>query len=163
ARGSHGEVGAAGRAVPRGPGEDGRLEVGTRFALKGCLPAVSEGSRMSGLSEKERERYTRQLVLPSWGEEAQLRLKASTVFVAGAGGLGSAAALYLAAAGIGCISVCDRDRVELSRLNREVRVVPLVAEMTGENVGRLAADADILLDCLDNVPARLVLNRHSVS
>jgi molybdopterin/thiamine biosynthesis adenylyltransferase len=144
---------------------------------------------MSGLSERERERYARQLVLPSWGEEAQLRLKAATVFVAGAGGLGSAVVLYLAAAGVGCIRVCDRDRVELSnlnrqilhtergigmrksasarkavaRLNRDVRVVPLVVEMTGPNVGELAANADILLDCLDNVPSRLVLNRHSVS
>jgi adenylyltransferase/sulfurtransferase len=144
---------------------------------------------MSGLSDRERERYTRQLVLPSWGEEAQLRLKAATVFVAGAGGLGSAVVLYLAAAGVGCIRVCDRDTVELSNLNRqilhaergmgmrkalsaqkavtrlnsEVRVVPLVAEMTGQNVGELAAGADILLDCLDNVPSRLVLNGLSVS
>jgi len=144
---------------------------------------------MSGLSERERERYTRQLVLPAWGEEAQLRLKAATAFVAGAGGLGSAAVLYLAAAGVGCIRVCDRDTVELSnlnrqilhtergiggrkaasarqavaRLNKEVRVVPLVTEITEQNVGELAAGADILLDCLDNVPARLVVNRLSVS
>lgn len=144
---------------------------------------------MSGLSDRERERYTRQLALPSWGEEAQLRLKAATVFVAGAGGLGSAVVLYLAAAGVGCIRVCDRDTVELSNLNRqilhpeqgmemrkavsaqeavarlnsEVRVVPLVAEMTAQNVGALAAGADILLDCLDNVPSREVLNGLSVS
>ena len=144
---------------------------------------------MRALSDRERERYTRQLVLPSWGEEAQLRLKGATVFVAGAGGLGSAVVLYLAAAGVGCIRVCDRDTVELSNLNRqilhaergmgmrkalsaqkavtrlnsEVRVVPLVAEMTGQNVGELAAGADILLDCLDNVPSRLVLNGLSVS
>ena len=144
---------------------------------------------MRALSDRERERYTRQLVLPSWGEEAQRRLKAATVFVAGAGGLGSAVVLYLAAAGVGCIRVCDRDTVELSNLNRqilhaergmgmrkalsaqkavarlnsEVRVVPLVAEMTGQNVGELAAGADILLDCLDNVPSRLVLNGLSVS
>jgi adenylyltransferase/sulfurtransferase len=141
------------------------------------------------LSEKERERYSRQLLLSSWGEEAQLRLRAATVFVAGAGGLGSAAALYLAAAGVGCIRICDRDKVELSNLNRqilhaerdvgtfkaasarkavarlngEVTVVPLTAEITAENVGELSAGADILLDCLDNVRSRLVLNRHSVS
>lgn len=141
------------------------------------------------LSERERARYTRQIVLPAWGEEAQLRLKAATVFVAGAGGLGSAAILYLAAAGVGCLRVCDRDSVELSnlnrqilhaergmgmrkaasarkavaRLNRDVRVVPLIAELTEQNVGELAAKADILLDCLDNVPARLALNLFSVS
>jgi adenylyltransferase/sulfurtransferase len=142
-----------------------------------------------GLSDREKERYARQLVLPSWGEEAQLKLKASTAFVAGAGGLGSAVVLYLAAAGVGCIRVCDRDTVELSNLNRqivhserglgmrkalsaqkavarlnsEVRVVPLAAEMTVRNVGELTAGADILLDCLDNVPSRLVLNGLSVS
>ncbi len=142
-----------------------------------------------GLSDRERERYTRQLVLPSWGEEAQLRLKASTVFVAGAGGLGSAVVLYLAAAGVGRIRVCDRDTVELSNLNRqilhaeqgmgmrkavsaqkavgrlnsEVEVVPLAAEITGLNLGELAAGADILMDCLDNVPTRLLLNVLSVS
>jgi adenylyltransferase/sulfurtransferase len=143
---------------------------------------------MSGLTDRERERYARQLVLPAWGEEAQLRLKAATVFVAGAGGLGSAAVLYLAAAGVGCIRVCDRDRVELSnlnrqilhaergmgmrkpdsarkavaRLNRDVRVVPLAAEMTRKNVREMAGSADILLDCLDNVPSRRVLNQLSV-
>jgi molybdopterin/thiamine biosynthesis adenylyltransferase len=142
----------------------------------------------TGLSPQERERYTRQLVLPAWGEEAQLRLKAATVFVAGAGGLGSAVIFYLAAAGVGCIRVCDRDRVELSNLNRqilhgrrgigtrkavsarkavarlngEVAVVPLVAELTVQNAGELAGNADILLDCLDNIPARLALNKLSV-
>jgi len=144
---------------------------------------------MNALTEKERARYARQLVLPSWGEEAQIRLKEATVFVAGAGGLGSAVVLYLAAAGVGCIRICDRDRVELSNLNRQilhsgravgmrkptsalkavarlnsdVRVVPLAAEMTEQNVGELAAGADILLDCLDNVPSRHLLNRYSVS
>jgi len=140
------------------------------------------------LSERERERYARQLVLRGWGDEAQLRLKTATVFVAGAGGLGSAAILYLAAAGVGCIRVCDRDVVELSNLNRqilhtdrrigrrkslsardavarlsrEVRVVPLAAELTPHNAPELAAGADVLLDCLDSVTSRLALNQYSV-
>ena len=139
---------------------------------------------MNALEDRERERYLRQIVVPGWGEEAQQRLKAATVFVAGAGGLGSAAILYLVAAGVGCIRVCDRGRVELSnlnrqilhgertigmqksssahrssaRLNRGVRVVSLAAEMTDGNVGELAAGADVLLDCLDNVQARMALN-----
>lgn len=143
---------------------------------------------MSGISDRERERYQRQIALPSWGEEAQRKLAAATVFVAGAGGLGSAAILYLAAAGVGCIRVCDRGRVELSNLNRQilhggktigmdkstsaqntvaglnsdVRVVPLSVEMTAANVADLAAGADIILDCLDNVPGRMVLNALSV-
>ena len=66
---------------------------------------------MNRLSPHERERYVRQIVIPSWGEEAQARIARATVFVAGAGGLGSSALLYLAAAGVGCIRVCDRGRV----------------------------------------------------
>jgi adenylyltransferase/sulfurtransferase len=54
-------------------------------------------------------------------------------------------------------------RQAVARLNKEVRVVPLVTEITEQNVGELAAGADILLDCLDNVPARLLVNRLSVS
>ena len=143
---------------------------------------------MSALSDREREIYQRQLVLPSWGEETQARLKSSTVFVAGAGGLGSAAILYLAAAGVGRLRVCDRDRVELSnlnrqvlhserglgarkalsarkavgRLNRHVKVTPLASEITRENVEELVAGADLILDCLDNVPARLIINELAV-
>jgi adenylyltransferase/sulfurtransferase len=143
---------------------------------------------MSTLSDREREIYRRQLVLPSWGEETQIRLKSSTVFVAGAGGLGSAAVLYLAAAGVGHLRVCDRDRVELSNLNRQVlhserrlgarkalsarkavaelnrhvKVTPLSYEITRESIGELVAGADLILDCLDNVPARLVINELSV-
>ncbi len=143
---------------------------------------------MIAISGGERERYLRQLLIPSWGEAAQGRLKAATVFVAGAGGLGSSAILYLAAAGVGCIRVCDRGRVDLSnlnrqilhgehaigtrktssarraaaRLNRHVRMVPLSVEMTEENVAELAAGADLLLDCLDNVHGRMVLNGLSV-
>lgn len=143
---------------------------------------------MKGFSDRERERYARQIVLPGWGEEGQRKLKQATVFVAGAGGLGSSAIFYLAAAGVGCIRVCDRGRIELANLNRqilheertigmrksisarktvarltrEVVVVPLAVEMSAENVEELAAGADILLDCLDNVPGRMVLNGLSV-
>jgi len=143
---------------------------------------------MKGLSDRERERYLRQMVLPGWGEQAQAKIRAATVFVAGAGGLGSSAISYLAAAGVGTIRVCDRGRVELSNLNRQIlhgesslgmkktasarrtvsrlnpetRVVALAEEMTETNVGELAAGACILLDCLDNVPARMVLNGLSV-
>lgn len=140
------------------------------------------------MTERERERYLRQMALPGWGEEAQERLASCTVFVAGAGGLGSAALLYLAAAGVGCIRVCDAGRVELSNLNRQVlhserrlhalkassarrtiaafaprvRVVPLAATLEEGNAGALAAGAAVLLDCLDNIPGRLALNRHAV-
>ncbi len=72
------------------------------------------------LTASENERYTRQMIISGWGEEGQKRLKNSTVFVAGAGGLGSPAAIYLAAAGVGTIRICDNGVPELSNLNRQI-------------------------------------------
>ncbi len=80
----------------------------------------SESETQSGLSPQERRRYARHLVLPSIGEAGQLRLKTSRVLVVGAGGLGSAALLYLAGAGVGRIGIVDDDRVTLSNLQRQV-------------------------------------------
>ena len=78
------------------------------------------GSGHSSLSPRELERYNRQLILPGWGEAAQARLRRAVVFVAGAGGLGSPVAQYLAAAGVGTLRICDSGRVELSNLNRQL-------------------------------------------
>ena len=72
------------------------------------------------LTESEKKRYARQILLSDWGEGGQQKLKKATVFIAGAGGLGSPVALYLAAAGIGCIKICDAGSVELSNLNRQI-------------------------------------------
>jgi adenylyltransferase/sulfurtransferase len=72
------------------------------------------------LTATERERYSRHLLLPEIGEAGQQRLKAARVLVVGAGGLGSPASLYLAAAGIGTLGVVDHDRVDLSNLQRQV-------------------------------------------
>jgi adenylyltransferase/sulfurtransferase len=144
--------------------------------------------RPAGLSGPEKERYRRQIVLPGWGEEAQERLARATLFVAGAGGLGSAAVLYLAAAGVGRLRLCDSGRVELSNLNRQIlyteqsigglkarsaraavaglnrsiRVEPLAATLADSNVQELVGDADLIVDCLDTLAARLVLNRFAV-
>jgi adenylyltransferase/sulfurtransferase len=134
----------------------------------------------------EQLRYARQILLPGWGEAAQEQLKASTVFVAGAGGLGSPLALYLAAAGVGRLIIADRDEVELSNLNRQVlhnssrvghakaisaartlgelnpgvRIDPWVAEIDEAFLDENARDADLLIDCLDNLPTRRALSRH---
>ena len=136
------------------------------------------------LSEAELERYGRQIDIPGWGRDGQRRLKAACVGVAGAGGLGSAALLYLAAAGFGRIVVVDHDEVSLNNLNRQVLhwerdigapkvesasaklaglnpAVDLVSKrgmITEANAGDLLGDVDAVIDCLDNFPARFAIN-----
>lgn len=140
------------------------------------------------LENGERKRYTRQIMFPQWGENAQKRIKAATVFIAGAGGLGSSVAVYLAAAGIGCIRICDFDSVELTDLNRQilhsdndigkpkvwsasktisrinphVRTVPLFEKISKENISELVGEASIVVDCLDNFDTRFVINEYVV-
>ena len=72
------------------------------------------------LNDAERERYSRHLLLPEIGAHGQQQLKAARVLVVGAGGLGSPASLYLAAAGIGTLGIVDHDRVDLSNLQRQL-------------------------------------------
>jgi len=70
-------------------------------------------------SRPDLRRYRRQIILPGWGIEAQEKLSRSTVFVAGAGGLGSPVAVNLTVAGVGRIRICDSDTVEITNLNRQ--------------------------------------------
>lgn len=140
------------------------------------------------MSSGQNPRYFRQLILPEFGETAQAKLKKSTVLIAGAGGLGSPAALYLAAAGVGRLIICDHDRVELSNLNRqilhgtsdigsfksdsaeqtlsalnsEILIESHASTLDQKNIRELAAGADVILDCLDNIETRLVLNTYSI-
>ena len=137
------------------------------------------------LTPDELARYDRQLGIPGWGQDAQERLKRSRVFVAGAGGLGSPVILYLAAAGVGELIVCDSDVIEPSNLNRQIihrsdrlgsekassaassamAINPLVsvravhAMITSKNAGRLIDGVDLVIDCLDNFETRHLLNR----
>ncbi len=136
------------------------------------------------LSKRQRGRYARQIAVPCIGGEGQEKLLGGTAAVVGLGGLGSAAALYLAAAGVGRLILVDDDRVEvsnltrqvlyreadvgqpkveraaavLSSLNGDVEVVPRRERLRGDNAVELLRDADILLDCLDSFAARYVLN-----
>lgn len=136
------------------------------------------------LSERERERYRRQMMMEGWGEGTQRKLGQSTVFVAGAGGLGSPVAIYLAVAGVGHIKICDFDAPEYSNLNRQilhdptriginkalsaqitlrginpdVEVTAITEKITAENADRLIGDAAIVMDCMDNLETRYVLN-----
>lgn len=136
------------------------------------------------LSADELQRYHRHLILPDVGEEGQRRLKASSVLLVGAGGLGSPAALYLAAAGVGRIGVVDADTVELSNLQRQilhdtrdvgrakvesarrrlhalnpyVDVVAYHARLTSHNALELLRDYDVVLDGTDNFQSRYLIN-----
>jgi adenylyltransferase/sulfurtransferase len=140
------------------------------------------------LSESEIIRYDRQIILSGWGREGQEKVKESSIFIAGAGGLGSSVALYLAAAGVGCLRICDYGKVELSNLNRQilhlddsigkkkvdsaentlvrinphVKIVKLFEKIKHSNVSSLIGDAQIIIDCLDNFPTRYILNEHAV-
>jgi adenylyltransferase/sulfurtransferase len=140
------------------------------------------------LTEAEYQRYHRQIILPGWGVEGQEKVKEAVVFIAGAGGLGSPVAIYLAAAGVGRIRICDDSEPEVSNLNRQilytdadigkkkvlsaqemlygvnlhVRVEALPFRIERENVDELIGDARIIIDCMDNFPTRHILNEYAV-
>jgi len=102
------------------------------------------------LSEQERVRYTRNMLLKEWnGEEGQLKLKNTSVLVVGAGGSGSPLLYYLAAVGIGQIRVCDGDKVELHNLNRQIlhnssRIGMNKARSAYETLSALNPDIEII-------------------
>jgi len=136
------------------------------------------------LGADELQRYHRHLILPEVGADGQRRLKAARVLLIGAGGLGSPAALYLAAAGVGHLGVVDADDVELSNLQRQVLhdtasvgtpkvdsaaarmrainphvdVVSHRTRLTSANAMRLLADYDVVVDGSDNFPTRYLVN-----
>ncbi|MFC7336166.1 molybdopterin-synthase adenylyltransferase MoeB [Haloferula chungangensis] len=136
------------------------------------------------LTHDERLRYARHLSIPGVGEEGQRKLKASSVLMIGTGGLGSPAALYLAAAGVGRIGLVDDDRVDQSNLQRQIlhgeswigkpkldsavarlrEINPLITidahaeRFTPENASELLEPYDLLIDGTDNFPTRFLSN-----
>lgn len=136
------------------------------------------------LTDAQLERYARHVILDEVGEEGQARLLAARVLVVGAGGLGAPVLLYLAAAGIGQLTVADPDTVELSNLQRQVihstgtigqpkvesaraaihrldpetRVVALTEKITAANAAALVGGHDLVVDGTDNFAARYLLN-----
>ena len=141
------------------------------------------------LTSEQRSRYSRHLLIPEVGEEGQQRLLDARVLLIGAGGLGSPASLYLAAAGVGTLGIVDADVVDESNLQRQivhstdrlgepkvlsakrtleglnpdVRVVPFQERLTSENVERILADGwDVIVDGSDNFPTRYLVNDASV-
>jgi sulfur-carrier protein adenylyltransferase/sulfurtransferase len=143
----------------------------------------------AGLDAPRRARYSRHLLIPEVGEAGQLKLLDSKVLLIGAGGLGSPASLYLAAAGVGRIGIVDADIVDESNLQRQivhstevigepkvdsakhtiealnpdVQVVAYQERLTSENVERILADGwDVIVDGADNFPTRYLVNDASV-
>jgi molybdopterin/thiamine biosynthesis adenylyltransferase len=136
------------------------------------------------LSDEEKQRYDRQMMVRGIGEEGQEKLKKARVVIAGAGGLGTPSALYLAAAGVGTIRIVDSDRVELSNLNRQIlhwnkdigrnktdsaaeklrdinntiQIEAIAETIDEESVARLTAGFDVILDGTDNLETRFLLN-----
>jgi molybdopterin/thiamine biosynthesis adenylyltransferase/rhodanese-related sulfurtransferase len=141
------------------------------------------------LDESKRRRYSRHLLIPEVGEEGQLKLLQSRVLLIGAGGLGSPASLYLAAAGVGTIGIVDDDTVDetnlqrqivhsterlgdskadsakltIEALNPDVTVKVFEERLTSENVDRILGEGwDVIVDGADNFPTRYLLNDASV-
>jgi molybdopterin-synthase adenylyltransferase len=135
------------------------------------------------LNKAEKERYARQIRL--FGEDGQEKLKKASVFIAGAGGLGSVISIYMAAAGFGKIRIVDSDSVELSNLNRqvlhwsddvgrskaksaeetllginpEIEVEAYVETINEDSIDRLLNGSSLIMDAMDNFPTRYLLNR----
>lgn len=133
-------------------------------------------------------RYSRQVVLREVGVNGQQLLLDSSVLVIGLGGLGSAASLYLAGAGVGRLMLADRDRVDLSNLqrqiayaqsdvgrpkteatasrlqafNREIEIETFEGPLNGDKLATLLRQADVVLDCTDNFPTRFAINAAAV-
>lgn len=138
------------------------------------------------LSTHELDRYKRQILL--FGEDGQEKLKKAHIFIAGAGGLGSPISIYLAVAGIGTITIVDKDIVELTNLNRQIlhndndigrkktvsaeekltainpdiRIRAIDTTIDRTNVKRLVGKSDGIIDAMDNFPTRYLLNETAV-
>ncbi len=139
---------------------------------------------MSEFTEEQIKRYSRHILLPEVGGKGQKRLLDSKVFLVGAGGLGSPAAFYLAAAGIGKIGISDNDDVDFSNLQRQIlhstkdvdypkaqsaketleglnpdiEVVPYTVRLNSENILDIIKDYDVIIDGSDNFPTRYLVN-----
>ncbi|MCP4672321.1 MAG: adenylyltransferase [Desulfobacula sp.] len=135
-------------------------------------------------TEDQLERYSRHIILQDVGVEGQMKISKAKVLVIGAGGLGSPALLYLAAAGVGTIGIADGDVVDLSNLQRQVihatndvdtpkiisakqkinnlnpdvNVVTYQEMLTAENITKIIEDYDFIIDGTDNFPAKFLVN-----
>jgi len=140
------------------------------------------------LTSGELLRYSRQIIIPEIGEQGQRKLKEAKVFIAGIGGLGSISSYYLTAAGIGHLKIVDRDKVDCSNLNRQIihwtgdidewksvsgsrklrnlnphcSIEAFQKEIDSDNCAELIGDCSVVVDALDNMNSRRILNAASV-
>ena len=148
-------------------------------------PAKSHQANSPELDDQRLLRYSRQILLPEIGVEGQQRLLESSVLLIGLGGLGSPAAIYLAACGIGRLLIADDDKIELSNLQRQilfdsgqlqnrkvssaerrlkainpdVEVAPIAARVNEANLPAWVRQADVVVDASDNFSTRYAINR----
>ena len=141
------------------------------------------------MNDEQLLRYSRHILLDPIGIDGQTRIRESRLLIVGAGGLGSPAALYLASAGVGKITLADGDTVDLTnlqrqilhgqsslglakalsgqtalaRINPEVKVVPVTERLAGQQLEALVGDVDVVLDCCDNFDTRHAVNRACVA
>lgn len=157
------------------------LKDGDQVAI---IPATAGGAPGAELTAEQRERYSRHMVLPQWGEEGQRKLMAAKVLVVGAGGLGSPVLFYLAGAGVGTLGVVEFDTVDVSNLprqilhhmhdlgrskaqsakstladnNPDVNVVIHETCLSTENALDIIRDYDVVVPAVDNLATRYLVN-----
>jgi molybdopterin/thiamine biosynthesis adenylyltransferase len=141
------------------------------------------------MNQKQRDRYARQIRLSQFGEQGQQKILDASALIVGMGGLGSPAAMYLAASGIGKLVISDYDMVEVSNLQRQIihpnrsigenkvdsaratiealnpecKVETIGFQLDGEDLKSVIEGVDIVLDCSDNFPTRFEVNRYCVA
>lgn len=179
----HIKVYVNGQEISALKGLDTTLKDGDEVTI---IPATAGGSPGADgtLTPEQRERYSRHLVLPQWGEEGQRKLMEAKVLVVGAGGLGSPVLMYLAGAGVGTLGVVEFDVVEISNLprqllhhmhdlgrskarsaqqsvadnNPDVKIIAHETRLTEENALEIIGDYDMVVPAVDNLDTRYLVN-----
>src|SRR5437764_1053955 len=157
---------------------------GAPGGAEGAVAVPERAAELPQLTNDEIKRYSRHLIMPEVGVDGQRKLKAARVLCIGAGGLGSPAALYLAAAGVGRLGIVDFDTVDFSNLQRqilhgtadvgrsklqsarerlgsinpEVQIDTFETSLTSKNALDLFRDYDVIVDGTDNFPTRYLVN-----
>ncbi|CAO3587525.1 unnamed protein product [Absidia cylindrospora] len=164
---------------------ESRLEIDDKAPLQSTVTTATDPFEIvASLSNPDIRRYGRQLILPQWGKDSQLKLRNSSILIVGAGGLGAPAALYLGAGGVGRLGIVDHDEVDIGNLHRQVihteakqgmnkavsamkgihainsscHVVPYTFSMDSSNALEVIKQYDLVLDATDNVATRYLLN-----